>query len=357
MGKKLAYDDVKYFIEVESNSGCKLISEEYINVDSKLKLKCRCDELFEVSFDKFRGRNKRTCNICGWDKMALDRKMKFNKVSELFEVLGGKLLSTEKEYKNNTTPMKFECMKHTGTVHQVAYSQAKIGKSLSCPDCVTENLRSKFQLKNPFVEFIQNNLIPQIPEKEYINTNQKIPFLCKFHLSKEVQFVTLAHLKRGQGCIYCSSKMSKPEKRVDKYLESIGNLDYKYQHKFIDTEIFKLSFDFQINMGYDNQLLIEYDGQQHFQAVRFNNMSKPVSETSFKEGIVRDKIKNQYCIDNNIPLIRIPYWKFDSIEIILESALMHYNIIPKTDSYDYSLIGAWIVDYGWNHGEYIANSQ
>lgn len=29
------------------------------------------------------------------------------------------------------------------------------------------------------------------------------------------------------------------------------------------------------------------------------------------------RIKNKYCLDNNIRLIRIPYWNFDKIEEIL----------------------------------------
>ena len=30
IAKRLKYEDVKYFIEVESDSGCKLINEEYL---------------------------------------------------------------------------------------------------------------------------------------------------------------------------------------------------------------------------------------------------------------------------------------------------------------------------------------
>ena len=35
----------------------------------------------------------------------------------------------------------------------------------------------------------------------------------------------------------------------------------------------------------------------------------------------RDKIKNQYCKDNDIKLIRIPYWDIDKIDNILEVQL------------------------------------
>ena len=35
----------------------------------------------------------------------------------------------------------------------------------------------------------------------------------------------------------------------------------------------------------------------------------------------RDGIKNNYCKNNNIPLLRIPYWEFNNIEKILENTL------------------------------------
>ncbi|MCB2315620.1 hypothetical protein [Clostridium tagluense] len=40
-----------------------------------------------------------------------------------------------------------------------------------------------------------------------------------------------------------------------------------------------------------------------------------------KQQQLHDKIKNNYCKDNNINLIRIPYWEKNNIEQILKSAL------------------------------------
>lgn len=43
-----------------------------------------------------------------------------------------------------------------------------------------------------------------------------------------------------------------------------------------------------------------------------------------------DGIKNKYCLDNNILLIRIPYWESDNIESFLLSELKKYNLINNT---------------------------
>lgn len=59
-----------------------------------------------------------------------------------------------------------------------------------------------------------------------------------------------------------------------------------------------LKFDFFI----DNKILLEYDGITHFQPTGGWNDSKAVEEQQY-----RDAIKNQWCLDNSIPLYRISY--------------------------------------------------
>lgn len=49
--------------------------------------------------------------------------------------------------------------------------------------------------------------------------------------------------------------------------------------------------------------LIEYDGEQHYKPVEFFG-----GEEGFKNAQYRDKIKNDYCENNNINLIRLPYF-------------------------------------------------
>lgn len=61
-------------------------------------------------------------------------------------------------------------------------------------------------------------------------------------------------------------------------------------------------------------MLVEYDGILHYED-KFNN------HLEFSKTKVRDKIKTTFCKDNNIPLLRIPYWDFDNIEKILNEAL------------------------------------
>lgn len=63
-----------------------------------------------------------------------------------------------------------------------------------------------------------------------------------------------------------------------------------------------LPFDFFVN----NKYLIEYDGKQHFDVN---------SIFDYEYTHKHDLIKSQWCKDNHIPLIRIPYTHFDNITI------------------------------------------
>lgn len=44
-------------------------------------------------------------------------------------------------------------------------------------------------------------------------------------------------------------------------------------------------------------------------------------EEQFLKVKENDKIKDEYCKNNNIKLIRIPYWEFNNIESILQQQI------------------------------------
>lgn len=133
---------------------------------------------------------------------------------------------------------------------------------------------------------------------------------------------------------------------IRKFLE-ILNVEFKREFIFENCLNSKcLPFDFLIN--HLLHIILEFDGEQHFYPVEYFG-----EEAHFKT-VENDCIKNQYCIDNNIPLLRIPYWEFDNIESILESTLMHFNIIERGDAYDVDKFKQYLVDKDWDHDEYLS---
>lgn len=92
---------------------------------------------------------------------------------------------------------------------------------------------------------------------------------------------------------------------IQKIISILQNNNIKYeQEKKYDTCVspkgFKLPFDFYLP---EYNILIEYDGEQHFQAAFGQGEEKLKLQQEY------DEIKTNWCKDNNIKLIRIPYYK------------------------------------------------
>ena len=117
---------------------------------------------------------------------------------------------------------------------------------------------------------------------------------CKCDCGNECD-IDMGNLRAGKSQS-CGCTQSKQEENIIKLLIQ-NNISFEYQYRFNDC--IEKEFDFYIN----NQYLLEFDGQQHF---KYTN-----SGWDTKEHFIRthknDLIKNKFCFDNNIPLIRIPY--------------------------------------------------
>jgi hypothetical protein len=142
-------------------------------------------------------------------------------------------------------------------------------------------------------------------------TNHDGRSIIEYRCSCGRLFYTTAHkIKPKLGkCDYCNQVMSKNERLMEDFLTSL-NINYKKQYRFNSCKDNKpLPFDFHLT---DYDLLIEIDGEQHFKVVRFGGMPIEEAQANFEAQQRRDKIKNDFCKNNNIPLLRIPYWEFQN---------------------------------------------
>lgn len=102
-------------------------------------------------------------------------------------------------------------------------------------------------------------------------------------------------------------KRSSREDMIKTYLDSIG-LTYKEQYRFSECrDKYTLPFDFAIIKDDDSLILIEYDGIQHFKPLNMFG-----GQEEYEKCVRRDNIKNEFCVTNNIPLLRLPYTLTDA---------------------------------------------
>ena len=143
---------------------------------------------------------------------------------------------------------------------------------------------------------------------DYKGVKYKIKIICPIHGIFEQN--AGAHLQ-GDGCPNC--KESKGEVAVRLFLET-NDIKYEQQKTFPTCKNKNiLYFDFYLPKY---NICIEYDGRQHFEAVEYFG-----GEERFELTKKLDSIKNNYCVENNINLLRIPYTKLKKIDKTLEDFL------------------------------------
>jgi site-specific recombinase XerD len=145
--------------------------------------------------------------------------------------------------------------------------------------------------------------LPQIIESEFLkekinqirNLKHKSIISLGYSVGLRVSHTNNVYTNISKRCPYCNE--SHGEKEIMLYLEQ-KKIKYERQKTFIECkDKRKLPFDFYLP---EYNMCVEFDGEQHFRKHniwgKFDSIKK------------HDKIKNEYCFNNNIHLIRI---KFD----------------------------------------------
>ena len=118
---------------------------------------------------------------------------------------------------------------------------------------------------------------------------------------------------RDGAIISCGCIRSKGEVKIKTLLDEYG-VKYYQQKAFIACrDRGTLRFDFWLP---EYGMCIEFDGIQHYQDVPRWDQSSTLEDRKR-----RDIIKDTYCQENDILLLRIPYWQQEDIESILKEWL------------------------------------
>jgi very-short-patch-repair endonuclease len=226
------------------------------------------------------------------------------------KVHGDKYTYDNVDYKGSGEFVNVTCPKHGD--FPIRASSHLSGRG--CRKCYNESLRHNTDM------FIKNAKKVHGDKYTYDDVDYKgAHTLVNITCPKHGDFPQLpsSHLQ-GNGCPTCLE--SKGELMIAKLLNTL-EIQFVRQKKFQDCKNLKvgrycrrLPFDFYLP---EFNTVIEYDGRQHFKPIE-----KRGGEESYKRIQINDEIKNKYCKDNGIKMIRIPYTiKFDDILPLLKNEL------------------------------------
>lgn len=191
-------------------------------------------------------------------------------------------------------------------------------KNHNCPYCSGNKVCEDNCLKTTHPElskeWASNNLSPKNITS---GSNKKINWKCK--KCKYVWKATpnnRANLKSG--CPKCNE--SKGEKIIEQFIIDL-EIRFKREHKFSDFK--KYRFDFALFEKYKKKpfAVIEYHGTQHYEPVRFGGISLAKAKENLVSCKKRDLIKKQYCLNNNIKYLEIPYSEKENIKQLIKDFL------------------------------------
>ena len=248
-------------------------------------------------------------------------KIEFN--SRITDIFNG-MIEVVGEYKAAKKKIKVKCKKHNYEWEPLAYN---LLSGFGCPLCGREIIGIKRsvpreELSNRLKGLKNIKVITEVTED--LRTYDNIKCQCKkCNKIWEATIINLTKTYKPTRCPYCN--MSKGEERVCDFLDMM-DINYEQQKRFYDCKDKNpLPFDFYLT---DFNTLIEYDGEGHYFPIFRNEDKEKAYKDYYKVGL-HDDIKTAYCIDNNINLIRIPYWELDDLDYYLFKQFEKYGIITE----------------------------
>lgn len=299
-GKMKSIEKIREY--VENNSNCKLLTKERKEKGEKMLFLCECGKTFERTMRSFKQSKFKVCTSCS-NKKSSSNRLNIDYVKKITNTVSESIL-LEEEYINNSHKMKFKCK--CGNIFYTSWTEFYDAKKRKCNDCSGIYNYSI----NDIRDYVEKNSTSKLISKKYINNREKLKFLCDCGNIYETTFKKFK-VQHQRCCKNCSKSRSSYEIYVESILKKM-NLQYETQFKFKECKNKKeLPFDFYIPIY---NLVIEVDGEQHYIPYRFEK-----NLNDFADRVYNDAIKNSFCQDNNINILRIPYFNIDnSKKIILD---------------------------------------
>jgi hypothetical protein len=205
--KKITIERLNLYIK-DKHPGAILISNEYL-INSKLDLICENNHKFKMSAH----------NILSGHWCAICLKCKKKTIQEIQQFIdinhcGGKLISKEKEYKNNKTKLNLICEKG----HSFKMNWDHLNRDCWCPSCKTKGqAKLKYMVEKIFGKYFVENI--QFSWLKNPETNRNLDLDIYGEINKNDKIMKLAFEYQGYQHYTFPNRYHKTKEKFDKQCE------------------------------------------------------------------------------------------------------------------------------------------
>jgi NADH pyrophosphatase NudC (nudix superfamily)/very-short-patch-repair endonuclease len=269
--------------------------EPFIYIDNKktkLHLKCNIDNHeWNVTFNNFINKN-RNCSKCTKKYKPTHKEAEelvLKKCKEKNYTLIEPFI-----YNGAKTVLNFKC--NIDNYEWCTSYNNFINNDRGCKKCSGRLKKTQIEAEELVSNKCKEKNYTLIEPFIYINNTTKLHLKC--NIDNHEWFPEYnGFINCNKGCPICND--SHGESTINRILTE-KNIIFKREYKFENCKYKKLlQFDFYLP---EYNICIEFDGIQHFEKIE-----KWGGEKTLKETQIRDNIKNIFCLENNIKLIRIKY--------------------------------------------------
>lgn len=308
-------DNIKLWL-ILNDKNFELISETYKGSHNKLKFKClkeTCEDVFEYNWNDLLTKDL-ICPSCSGQKVTISNCLATKNLQlslEWHPIKNGDL-TPYNVTSNSGIKVWWQCKNNSK--HEWVMDIKSRNRGNGCPYCSGLYASEDYNLLKDNLKLCEEwnyEKNDKKPEDYTPNSKFKVWWKCK---KCDYEWFTMIQSRNGKGCGCPKCAESKGEKQLDIILTKY-NIPHDSQYKFNDLVGIGgglLRFDAPVFWDEEKtqlRMLIEYDGIFHYE--------KQYDDDGFETLQIHDELKNQYCKNNNIKLLRIPYWEFNNIEEIL----------------------------------------
>lgn len=286
-----------------------------LKIDKEIKSKqgtywvcqCECGTIKSVRSSALRNGQSNSCGKCKEKKEKI-KKEKLNLIGQKF----GKWFVIEKDIENSKSHYGsyWKCRCECGKISSIRGTVLTSKKSSGCLSCSIKRTHIKDEVGNKYGLLTVLELDEEKTDNyKWSNNKHNAFWKCQCDCGNICSILGI-YLRNGDvkscGCL----GKSFGEHKIESILKE-NNISFIRDKKYFTDLIISNGgigrYDFiLLDENQKPYRLIEFDGEQHFKETNYFTRT-------LEENQKDDALKNQYALQHNLPLVRIPYWEVNNI--------------------------------------------